>query len=113
MYQTPVRPDICLGTDSFHTPPALTDPIEKFFRTLGWTVYRDKPYKGTYVPLKFYGKDKRVSSIMIELKRKLYMDEETGEKLLSFPAIRGVIGRLVGQVTHTPLFSCKRKRDAS
>jgi hypothetical protein len=33
---------------------------------------------------------------MIEVNRKLYMDEETGEKLLSFPAIQGVIGRLIG-----------------
>jgi N-formylglutamate deformylase len=94
--QDPVRPDICLGIDPFHTPSALTDSIGQFFRTLGWAVYRDKPYKGTYVPLKFYGKDNRVASIMIELNRKLYMDEETGEKLLSFPAIRGVIGRLIG-----------------
>jgi N-formylglutamate deformylase len=90
-----MRPDSCLGTDPFRTAPALTDSIEQFFRTLGWTVYRDKLYKGTYVPMKFYGRDQRVSSIMIELNRKLYMDEEAGEKLLLFPAIQRIVARLL------------------
>jgi N-formylglutamate amidohydrolase len=72
----PVRPDICLGTDPIHTPPALTDFIEQFFRTLGWTVYRDKPYKGTYVPLKSYGKDKRVAShSRVDREADLYLKE--------------------------------------
>ena len=103
--QDPIRPDICVGTDPFHTPPTLTDSIEQFFRTLGWTVYRDTPYKGTYVPLQFYGKDKRVASIMIELNRKLYMDEETGEKLLSFPAIQRIVARLLSQLIRLPFSS--------
>jgi N-formylglutamate deformylase len=96
--QDPVRPDICLGTDPFHTPPGLTDSIEQFFRTLGWTVYRDKPYKGALVPMKFYGRDQRVSSIMIEVNRKLYMDEETGEKRMSFPDIQGAMNALLSQI---------------
>ena len=103
--QDPVRPDICLGTDPFHTPPGLTDSIEQFFRTLGWTVYRDKPYKGTLVPIKFRGQDRRVSSIMIEVNRKLYMDEETGEKLLSFPAIQRIVARLLSQLIRLPFSS--------
>jgi N-formylglutamate deformylase len=103
--QDPVRPDICLGTDPFHTPPALTDSIEQFFRTLGWAVYRDKPYKGTYVPLKFYGRDRRFSSIMIELNRKLYMDEEAGEKRMSFPAIQRIVAGLLSQLIRLPFLS--------
>ena len=96
--QDPVRPDICLGTGSFQTPPVLTDSIEQFFRTLGWTVYRDTPYKGALVPMKFCGRDQRVSSIMIEVNRKLYMDEETGEKRMSFPEIQGAMNALLSQI---------------
>jgi N-formylglutamate deformylase len=103
--QDPVRPDICLGTDPFHTPPALTDSIEQLFRTLGWAVHRDKPYKGTLVPMKFYGKDKRVASIMIEVNRKLCMDEETGEKFLSFPAIQRIVAGLLRQLIRLPFSS--------
>jgi N-formylglutamate deformylase len=96
--QDPVRPDICLGTDPFHTPPALTDSIEEFFAAPGLRVYREKPYKGTLVPMKFYGKDQQVSSIMIELNRKLYMDENTGEKLSRFPEIQAAVEQLLGQL---------------
>jgi hypothetical protein len=42
---------------------------------------------------------------MIERNRKLYMDEETGERLLGFPEIQGVIGRLVSQVLRLPFSS--------
>ena len=34
---------------------------------------------GTYVPLEQYGTDQRVHSVMIEIRRDLYMDEATGE----------------------------------
>lgn len=97
--QDAVRPDVCLGTDPFHTPPSLTDSIEQFFHSLGWTVRVDKPYKGTYVPLKFYGKDKRVASIMIELNRRLYMDQETGTKLASFDGVRTILRAFVEEVS--------------
>jgi predicted N-formylglutamate amidohydrolase len=34
---------------------------------------------GTYVPLEQFGTDQRVHSVMIEIRRDLYMDEATGE----------------------------------
>jgi len=34
--------------------------------------------------MKFYEKDERVKSIMIEIRRDLYMDEKTGARNLSF-----------------------------
>ena len=69
------RPDICLGTDSFHTPPELIKYLRDYFEQKGLTVAINEPFVGTMVPLKFYGKDKRVKSIMIEVNRKLYLDE--------------------------------------
>ena len=69
------RPDICLGTDSFHTPIALLEHLRDYFRKEGLTVAINEPFSGTMVPLKFYGKDKRLKSIMIEVNRKLYLDE--------------------------------------
>jgi N-formylglutamate deformylase len=70
------RTDICIGTDKFHTPKVLLEITKKFFLSKGYTVSVDYPYFGTIVPLKHYKKDKRVSSIMIEVNRKLYMDED-------------------------------------
>ncbi|MBU3939272.1 N-formylglutamate amidohydrolase, partial [bacterium] len=69
------RPDICIGTDSFHTPKALMERVKVFFLSKGYDTRVDAPYSGTMVPLKHYKKDVNVHSIMIELNRKLYMDE--------------------------------------
>ena len=68
-----VRPDICIGTDSFHTPEKLMKETVQFFESAGFSVAVNSPYAGTMVPLKQYGKDRRVKSIMVEVNRKLYL----------------------------------------
>ncbi len=42
------------------------------------------PYSGAITPIKYYGKDRRVVSVMVEVNRKLYMNEKTGEKTKDF-----------------------------
>jgi len=69
------RPDICIGTDAFHSPKELVKKIEKYFSAKGYKTSVDNPYSGTMVPLKHYKKDANVHSIMIEINRKLYMDD--------------------------------------
>ena len=81
------RPDICLGTDSFHTPIELMEQLRDYFEQRGLTVAINEPFAGTMVPLKFYGKDKRVKSIMIEVNRKLYLDGNF-EKNNNFSSIK-------------------------
>lgn len=78
------RPDICIGTDFFHTPVSWINETEIFFRSYGLTVYINKPYSGTVVPTKFINKDSRVKSMMIEINRKLYMDERDLKKTSGF-----------------------------
>ena len=90
------RPHICLGTDPFHTPLALTTGVTGYFTSLGLTVFHDKPYGGTYVPVPFLAADRRVSSLMIEINRSLYMDETTGNKEKSFEMLRYTMGGLEG-----------------
>ncbi|MEE1742148.1 N-formylglutamate amidohydrolase [Streptomyces sp. BE147] len=71
------RPPVCLGTDGFHTPPELLARAESAFAGFGGTGL-DSPFPGTYVPLKHYGKDPRVSALMIEIRRDVYMSEPGG-----------------------------------
>ena len=68
------RPDICLGTDDYHTPANWLAEINNVFSEMGYSVKINTPYTGTIVPLKHYKKKKQVHSIMIEVNRKLYMD---------------------------------------
>ena len=94
--QSPGRPDICIGTDRLHTPVALAARLESAFAAEGFRVRRDAPFAGTFVPGGYYGQDVRVRSVMIEVRRGLYMDEATGESLPSFGHVRAAITRAVG-----------------
>ncbi len=73
--KTGARPEICIGTDDFHTPPDMAEALESAYASHGYSVARNTPFCGSIVPLSAYRKDKRVSSVMIELRRDIYMDE--------------------------------------
>lgn len=85
--QRPHRPDICIGTDTFHTPPWLTQVATEVFQTQGLQVEVDRPFAGSIVPQSHYQREPRVRSIMVEINRALYMCEQTGSKLPTFPQV--------------------------
>jgi N-formylglutamate deformylase len=91
------RPEVCIGTDGFHTPLWLVDTLVHAFRQEGLSVALNRPYTGTLVPLGYWKKDPRVLSAMIELRRDLYMDETTGEPW-NLAAMTRVMGRVVDAV---------------
>ena len=59
------RPPVCLGTDAFHTPAWLVELASQEFSALG-EIVANEPYAGTYVPLSFYEKERKVTSVMME-----------------------------------------------
>jgi len=67
LYPQARRPQICLGVDEFHTPDDLVGAAMRAFA--GWEVAVNEPFVGCYVPLKHYQRDRRVSSVMIEIRR--------------------------------------------
>ena len=85
------RPDFNIGTDSFHTSKALIKSATEFFAGAGYSLGVDWPYTGNIVPMAHYRKDQRVQSIMLEVNRRLYMDERSGDKLTQFESIREVV----------------------
>jgi N-formylglutamate amidohydrolase len=93
--QSGQRTDFCIGTDTFHTPPVIRDAVLAAVREEGYSVAVDTPFAGALVPLAVYGKDRRVRSVMIEVNRRLYMDERAGRKKQEFENVRAVIGRLI------------------
>ena len=88
LYKEDARPDICLGTDDFHTNKEITNYFKKAFKDKGYEVKINSPFKGTIVPLKFYKQEKRVQSIMIEINRSIYMNEKTGKKKQNFLTLK-------------------------
>ena len=97
------RPDICIGTDSFHTPIELIEYVCKYFEKEGLNVAINEPFAGTMVPLKFYGKDKRVKSIMIEINRKLYLDKMS-KKNENFKNIKQLINDILTSINEGKFF---------
>lgn len=73
VHQDESRPEICLGVDEHHTPPELVEAARVAFAGFG-TVTVNEPFHGTYVPLDFYRTDPRVRSLMIEIRRDVYVD---------------------------------------
>jgi len=93
--QASPRADICIGTDSFHTPWAVRDAIVAAAEADGYSVAVDAPFSGALVPLSSYRKDHRILSVMIEVNRRLYMEEDSGKKKDGLGKVCATLGRLV------------------
>jgi len=78
--KSPNRPDICIGVDEFHTPDWMVKLYTKAFENEGYNVEVNRPYEGTIVPLEHYRKNDNVKSIMVEVNRKLYLNDDYSMK---------------------------------
>ena len=70
------RPDICLGTNDFHSPEDLVLEVESKLTQQGFDVARNEPFRGCLVPSRYYRSDRRVRALMIELNRSLYTNDD-------------------------------------
>ena len=89
------RPEICIGTDNFHTSEKIKRAFGRLLEELNFTVKYNEPFKGSLVPLKFYNNDKSIQSIMIEVRRDLYMDEHSGQKNKNFNKIKKTLEKII------------------
>jgi N-formylglutamate deformylase len=91
------RPAACLGTDSFHTPEWMIDAASAAFAECG-DIAENTPFAGCYVPLKHYRVDDRVSGIMVEIRRDLYMIEPGGRPHDGLATVARCLARLIDAV---------------
>ncbi len=94
------RPDVCIGTNSFHTPLSLIDAAREHCTREGWTLGIDWPYAGTMVPLEHLERTPLVMSIMVEINRDRYMRLEGNRAVRSedFESTRLFVGRLLSRL---------------
>jgi len=69
------RPDICIGTDDFHTSEVLAEAFVTAFSQDGRKVRVNAPFSGALVPHSRYRTDTRVAAVMVEVNRGLYLNE--------------------------------------
>ncbi len=96
--QNAIRPDICIGTDDFHTPNWILKQLLEAFEAEGFICAINSPFCGALVPLDYYQIDKSVSSVMIEVNRGLYLDESSGQKGTHFIEVRNSIQKVVSNL---------------
>lgn len=72
------RPELCVGYEGFHLSAELRDAVAECFAYL--QQGDNQTFHGSYVPLEHYREDPRVQSVMLEIRRDMYMDETTGER---------------------------------
>ena len=85
------QPEIGLGTDAFHTPPALRELARAYFVAQGFAVGVDEPFSGAFVPTCCWERDARVQALMIEVRRDLYMDQATGQRQAGFARVQAAL----------------------
>jgi N-formylglutamate amidohydrolase len=94
--QDPTRPEICIGTDVFHSPFEDDRDVVDIVTAQGFaTVALNRPFSGSIVPVKYWNTTRAVRSVMIEVRRDLYMDQSTGLRRPDFEATANRVARLV------------------
>lgn len=85
------RPEICIGSDSFHTSETTEHAFVDAFGHMGWSVAVNDPFAGALVPASRYRNDPRVMAVMVEVNRDLYLNPEDFEPNLNFARIANEI----------------------
>ncbi|HVF12281.1 MAG TPA: N-formylglutamate amidohydrolase [Actinomycetota bacterium] len=98
MDQSGERPEICIGTDPFHTPKEITRVLAELCLQQGRHVAVDQPYSGTYVPQRFFQKERNVQAVMIEVRRDLYIDELTGKPTEGWAETRSLVDQMIQSI---------------
>lgn len=96
--KSPARPDICVGTDGFHTPAWLVDAARDLFESAGFSVAIDRPFSGALVPAVHLRRNAFVVALMIEVNRRLYMHEGSGDVSVRFPMTAAAVRNLVAEL---------------
>jgi N-formylglutamate amidohydrolase len=92
------RPAVCLGTDLVHTPSWLLGAAREEFAAVG-TVAVNTPFTGTYVPPAHYRTDRRVHSIMLEVRRDVYLGGPTGPPTPDLQTLAAALAALIDRCT--------------
>ncbi|MEC3954422.1 N-formylglutamate amidohydrolase [Nocardia sp. CDC153] len=93
-----LRPPICLGVDTLHTPPELLTRAAGAFVEFGG-VGVNSPFAGTYVPLDFYGREARVAALMVEIRRDTYMAEPGGPPGAGIDQLAAALASLIAAIS--------------
>jgi N-formylglutamate deformylase len=94
-HQDARRPPVCIGVDVDHTPAALVERVSRACSVIGQVVVNE-PFAGSYIPLRHFGRDNRVASVMVELRRDTYLLDDGGLDPLGASRIGAALAAVLG-----------------
>lgn len=93
------RAEMVLGDrDGSTCAAAFTEAVGAFLKGRGYEVKVNDPYKGVELVRRYSDPAAGRHSLQIEINRRLYMDEETGEKTAGFARVQADMTDLIGHV---------------
>jgi N-formylglutamate amidohydrolase len=95
LHQEASRPAVCLGVDVDHTPKTLARRVRRAFAGVGQVVVNE-PFAGSYVPLRHFGRDNRVASVMVDLRRDSYLRDNGSLEPQGAGRIIAALGAVLG-----------------
>jgi N-formylglutamate amidohydrolase len=94
-HQDARRPPVCVGVDVDHTPAALVERVSRACSVIGQVVVNE-PFAGSYIPLRHFGRDNRVASVMVELRRDTYLSDDDSLDPLGASRITAALAVILG-----------------
>jgi len=90
-----VRKDIVVGDyEGLSSEPDFVKLVAETLEGFGYSVSLNVPFKGAELVSAYSAPARNRHSIQIELNRKLYMDEETREKIAGYDELKANLARL-------------------
>lgn len=108
------RSDVVVG-DRYGTSCTglVADTLERAFRTLGYTVGRNKPYAGGFITEHYGNPAAGLHAIQLEVNRALYMDERRYERNEAFPQLAADMVTAADRLAEIPLEELRPYRAAA
>ena len=93
------RPDFVIGDrEGTSCKRRFTDLIVDFLKSLNYSVDVNYPYKGMELVRAYSDPLQNKNSVQIEVNRKLYMNEETREKIDNFKILKQDLKKLINEI---------------
>lgn len=93
-----ILPDICIGFEEDFYDENIVNIFKQNFEKNSFTVDFNNPYKGSIVPNNYYhSKDHRVKSIMIEINKNVYLDENN-MKNKNYNKVKNIISNSIIEI---------------
>jgi N-formylglutamate amidohydrolase len=70
----------------------------KLFQQMGYSIKMNGPFSGSIAPKNYYQQNRNAFSIMIEINRRLYMNEKTGMKNERYEALKSNISKAIKSI---------------